>query len=95
MAGVIALAGTLHAWPYDLAIMVPAICYVATRSSQAVDQAILLPAYALAATWWLVIWRLPFDPLAFVTIGAFLAWCVFALRQRGGIERVRLADAPA
>jgi Glycosyltransferase family 87 len=95
MAGVVALAGSLHAWPYDLAIMVPAICYVATRSSNAPREAILLPAYALAATWWLVIWRLPFDPLAIVTTGAMLIWFIFGLRQRSGAERVRLADAPA
>lgn len=93
-AGVIGLVASPHAWPYDLTMFVPAICYVAVRSPQRLREAILVPAYVLAATWWLTIWWLPFNPLAFLTMGAFAMWLLYSLRsvRRSG---ARLADAPA
>jgi Glycosyltransferase family 87 len=86
-AGVIGLVASPHAWPYDLTMFVPAICYVAARSPR-LREAILLPAYVLAGTWWLTIWWLPFNPLALLTLGAFALWLLFTLRSARSIRRM-------
>lgn len=73
MAGLIGLAASPHAWPYDAAVALPAIFWVMTAIAEPWRTRIIVAAFAIAPLW-LASNVIHVDLLAFVIIGGAIAW---------------------
>ncbi len=69
-----ALASSAHAWPYELAILIPTIIWTWLYAKKPMREWVLATAYFIAATWWLTIWKLGFDPIAVIILGGAALW---------------------
>ena len=49
MVTLVGLAGSVHAWPYSAAVMLPAVCYAMTRLSERLRLPVIIAAYVCAA----------------------------------------------
>ena len=74
LAGAIAVATSPHAWPYDAAIALPALFWVAANEPEPGRTRGIVWAYAIAPMWLAAHW-LGFDPFAIVVIGG-AGWLV-------------------
>ena len=72
LTGLIGIAASPHAWPYDAAIALPALWWVMTKIAEPWRTRIVVAAYAIAPLW-LASNVLHFDPFAIVIIGGALA----------------------
>ena len=76
LAGAIAVATGAHAWPYDAAIALPALFWVASSGEEPARTRGIVLAYAIAPLW-LASHALGFDPFAIVVIVG-TAWLLAA-----------------
>ncbi|HEY2163978.1 MAG TPA: hypothetical protein VGH04_08310, partial [Gemmatimonadaceae bacterium] len=68
LTGAIAVATSPHAWPYDAAIALPALFWVAENGKEPGRTRGIVFAYAIAPLW-LAAHAFGFDPFAIVVIG--------------------------
>lgn len=83
IAPLLTLAVSPHAWPYDVALLIPTLCYVMRTSVEPWRTRVVATAYVIA-----VLPGIHFDPLAILVLGG----TVLALWHRGQKSR---AAAPA
>jgi hypothetical protein len=72
LTGLIGIAASPHAWPYDAAVLLPALWWVMTRVAEPWRTRIVVAAYAIAPLW-LASNVLHVDPFALVVIGGAVA----------------------
>jgi hypothetical protein len=75
MAGLVGLAASPHAWPYDAAVALPAAFWVMTEVAEPWRTRIIVGAFAVAPLW-LASNVIHFDLLALVIVGAAIVWLV-------------------
>jgi hypothetical protein len=73
MAGLVGLAASPHAWPYDAAVALPAAFWVMTTVAEPWRTRIIVGAFAVAPLW-LASNVIHFDLLALVIVGGAIAW---------------------
>jgi hypothetical protein len=84
IAGLVGLAASPHAWPYDAAVALPALFWVISAVAEPWRTRVIVTAFAIAPLW-LASNVIHVDPLAFVIIGAAVAWVagwVITIRSR-------------
>lgn len=79
MAGLVGLAASPHAWPYDGAVALPAIFWVIAAVAEPLRTRVIVVAFSVAPLW-LASNVLHFDPLAFVIVGATVMWVTLSLK---------------
>ena len=75
MAGLVGLAASPHAWPYDAAVALPAAFWVMTEVAEPWRTRIIVGAFAVAPLW-LASNVIHIDLLALVIVGAAIGWLV-------------------
>jgi hypothetical protein len=75
MAGLVGLAASPHAWPYDAAVALPAAFFVMTEVAEPWRTRIIVGAFAVAPLW-LASNVIHIDLLALVIVGAAIVWLV-------------------
>lgn len=79
MTGMLAIATSAHALPYEAALLVPALFYVMTHVSEPLRTRIIVIAYATAGLS-ILRWRIDFDPISIVVVAAAVAWILYRSR---------------
>jgi hypothetical protein len=79
MAGLVGLAASPHAWPYDAAVALPAIFWVIAAVAEPWRTRIIVAAFSIAPLW-LASNVLHVDLLAFVIVGGAIAWIAGSLK---------------
>lgn len=87
MAGLVGLAASPHAWPYDGAVALPAIFWVIAAVAEPWRTRAIVAAFSVAPLW-LASNVLHLDLLAFVIVGGAIAWIA------GSLKSVRTAQKP-
>jgi len=82
LTGAIAVATSPHAWPYDAAIALPALFWMASRGEEPGRTKGIVLAYAVGPLW-LASHALGFDPFAVVVIGG-MGWLLVVAGEREG-----------
>jgi hypothetical protein len=85
MAGLVGLAASPHAWPYDAAVALPAVFFVIKTVAEPWRTRIIVGTFATAPLWLASI-VMHIDLLAFAIIGAAIAWLI------GALNGVRVVD---
>lgn len=83
------LAASPHAWPYELAILIPTACWVWLNCPKPLREWILGISYLLAATWWLTVWKIGFDPLVIVVLGGTGFWIASVVHRCRSVAQTR------
>ncbi|MGH7754674.1 MAG: glycosyltransferase family 87 protein [Vulcanimicrobiaceae bacterium] len=84
--GLVGLAASTHAWPYDAALLIPSIAYAMTRVSEPWRTRVIVATY-LIGSFGLLAQR--FDPLAIVCIGGAAWWIGSGCRNEFVVSRGR------
>jgi hypothetical protein len=82
LTGAIAVASSPHAWPYDAAIALPALFWVASKGEEPGRTRGIVIAYAVAPLW-LASHALGVDPFAVVVIGGTAGLLVAGVNSEG------------
>jgi hypothetical protein len=82
LTGAIAVASSPHAWPYDAAIALPALFWVAAKGEEPGRTRGIVIAYAVAPLW-LASHALGVDPFAIVVIGGTAGLLVAGVNSEG------------
>jgi hypothetical protein len=82
LTGAIAVASSPHAWPYDAAIALPALFWVASKGEEPGRTRGIVIAYAVAPLW-LASHALGVDPFAIVVIGGTAGLLVAGVNSEG------------
>ena len=94
MAGLVGLAASPHAWPYDGAVALPAIFWVIAAVAEPWRTRIIVAAFSVAPLW-LASNVLHVDLLAFVIVGGAIAWIAGSLKSvRTAQKSVLLRPVP-
>lgn len=80
-----------HTLPYDLALALPAIYYLATHLREPLRTRFVCAAYGLAPLW-LLSAVLRFDVLAVICEGMLLLWLITSLHESAPEYDIRIAD---
>lgn len=95
LTGLLGIATSPHAWPYDAALALPALWWVMTKVAEPWRTRVVAAAYAIAPLW-LASNVLHFDPFAVVVTGGAMIVIGMLIRREGvregtisGLARVR------
>lgn len=94
MAGLVGLAASPHAWPYDGAVALPAIFWVISTVAEPRRTRIIVGSFAIAPLW-LASNVIHVDLLAFAIIGGAIAWLagqLISVRVGGDLAPARSGD---
>jgi hypothetical protein len=88
LTGLLGVATSGHAWPYDAALALPALMWVVANAYEPWRTRLIVAAYAIAPLW-LASQVLRFDPFALVVIGGAGAALLTAKLTKGEADKQR------